>query len=363
MPSAWMRDLPRLYSAYRGSVERNASSQRQTKAQLLRGVREDELPSQNEAERSLASMNSATTTTWVVGSGGLVGGSIAAGTPSLFEPSPISWASSSAARSSMRVACAEFASRVGDGPWCLFWAAGVGVVSSSEELNASDSEMLDLFIDEFSKVHPPGRGTIVLVSSAGGLYAGSSNPPFRESTPPVPISAYGREKLDQEGALQRFVGGRNMHLVVVRVANAYGPAQNLAKPQGLVTHACNAALTGAPLEIYVPLETRRHYVYAKDLGSIMLRIREAAQPLPAGETTIKNILGGPPATIAEIIVAVEQIHGAGIEVIRSNSGDPAIHPLEVRLTTETLLEVDSAPLTAINEGAAAVYEQLAKRLA
>jgi len=154
-----------------------------------------------------------------------------------------------------------------------------------------------------------------------------------------------------------------MHLVVVRVANAYGPAQNLAKPQGLVTHACNAALTGAPLEIYVPLETRRHYVYAKDLGSIMLRIREAAQPLPAGETTIKNILGGPPATIAEIIVAVEQIHGAGIEVIRSNSGDPAIHPLEVRLTTETLLEVDSAPLTAINEGAAAVYEQLAKRLA
>ena len=70
----------------------------------------------------------------------------------------------------MRVACAEFASRVGDGPWCLFWAAGVGVVSSSEELNASDSAMLDLFVDEFSKVHPPSRGTSNQPGDLGGSY-------------------------------------------------------------------------------------------------------------------------------------------------------------------------------------------------
>ncbi len=258
----------------------------------------------------------------------------------------------------MRVACAEFARRVGDGPWCLFWAAGVGVPSSSEELNANDSEMLNLFIDEFAKVHPHGPGNIVLISSAGALYARSASPPFRESTPPAPISAYGREKLKQERALQRFIVGRNMHLVNARVANAYGAAQNLSKPQGLITHACNAALTGQPLEIYVPLETRRHYVYAGDLGRIMRRLSEAAQLLPAGESTIKNISGGPPVTITEIIELVEHVHGDGIEVFRPSASKPSVHPIEVCLTTEVLLPVDRVSLTPINVGVQAVYDHL-----
>ena len=63
-----------------------------------------------------------------------------------------------------------------------------------------------------------------------------------------------------EADLRRFAAATGTAVLVGRIANLYGPGQNLAKPQGLVSQLCLANLTGQPLSIYVSLDTLRDYL-------------------------------------------------------------------------------------------------------
>ena len=114
---------------------------------------------------------------------------------------------------------------------------------------------------------PAGNG-FFLASSAGGVYAGASGPPFTEHTEPAPISAYGRAKLRSEEIATEFAVRTSTALLVGRLANLYGPGQNLDKPQGLVSQLCLAQLTRQPLTVYVPLDTMRDYLFVDDAAAM-----------------------------------------------------------------------------------------------
>ena len=58
--------------------------------------------------------------------------------------------------------------------------------------------------------------------------------------------------------------------MIGRFSNLYGPGQNLGKLQGLISRLALSAVTRQPINIFVPLDTIRDYVYVDD----------AAQPQP-----------------------------------------------------------------------------------
>ena len=132
------------------------------------------------------------------------------------------------------------------------------------------------------------------------MYAGASGPPFTEHTEPAPISAYGRAKLRSEEIATAFAVRTSTALLVGRLANLYGPGQNLDKPQGLISQLCLAQLTRQPLSVYVPLDTMRDYLFVDDaaamavagLGAVTASGRRALKVLASERsTTVGAVLG------------------------------------------------------------------------
>jgi UDP-glucose 4-epimerase len=97
-------------------------------------------------------------------------------------------------------------------------------------------------------------------------------------------------------------------VIIGRIANVYGPTQKPDKPQGLITQLCRAAAIRKPLNIYVPLETVRDYIYVDDVAEVIDGL--VAHTLEAGTPpgfTVEIIASGEAATISTVIRQVENV--------------------------------------------------------
>jgi UDP-glucose 4-epimerase len=85
-----------------------------------------------------------------------------------------------------------------------------------------------------------------------------------------PLAPYGQAKLDAEALVEAWSHRTGTPSLVGRIANLYGPGQNLAKAQGLISQICRSHLTGQPLSIYVSLDTLRDYLFAPDCAALIV---------------------------------------------------------------------------------------------
>ena len=192
------------------------------------------------------------------------------------------------------------AEQLPDGGWEVYWCAGAGVVGSSQAELDAEVAVLEGFLGRWEPQPDPAGNGFFLASSAGGVYAGATGPPFTEHTEPAPISPYGRAKLRSEEIATAFAVRTSTALLVGRLANLYGPGQDLDKPQGLISQLCQAQLTRQPLNVYVPLDTMRDYLFVDDaaamtvagLGAVTDSGRRALKVLASERsTTVGAVLG------------------------------------------------------------------------
>lgn len=181
--------------------------------------------------------------------------------------------------------------------WRLAWCAGAGVIGSTAE--ALDAEV-DCFADfARSMSRPPAAAFIA--SSAGGVYAGSPDePPYTEASAAVAAAAYGHAKLRIEAAVSPMAD-RGTRVCIGRIANLYGPGQNLRKPQGLVSQLCLTHLTRQPLGIYVSLDSLRDYVFVTDAAEMACECLRRVAAEPAGAVVTKIIASGQSRSVGAII--------------------------------------------------------------
>lgn len=261
--------------------------------------------------------------TWVVGSGGLLGSHLvrehaARGLP-MWSCGPIPWSSEDAPQI-LHDHARAFVRAAGAGPWQVLWSAGAGVTGASKESLDDELRVFEAALDGLSgplsssasaSSAAPAQGAVFFASSAGGLYAGSAGPPFDETTPVNPLAPYGRAKLAAETRLQEWGAAAGVSVLCGRIANLYGPGQNLAKPQGLISQMLKAQLTAQPLSIYVSLDTLRDYIYTPDAAELVadamdrLRTEQVAAGRPVAVTKVLASLR--PVTIGEIIGEVRLI--------------------------------------------------------
>ncbi|RFA16533.1 hypothetical protein B7R22_03385 [Subtercola boreus] len=320
-----------------------------------------------------------TLTTWIVGSGGLLGRALttAAGARADWRivPSPsLDWSdrqgvseTSAALLDSWFGALAD--DRGGTDGWCLIWAAGAGVIGTSREQFVAElaqfEAVLDLVASAAAEHGVASRGSVFLASSAGGLYGGSATPPYTEQTLPVPLSPYGETKLAMERALDAFHERSGTAVLKGRIANLYGPGQKLSKMQGLISVLAKAQFSPTPASIFVPLDTVRDYIYVDDCAELILDALErlvalgagsgsgpgAPASTPAPSLNITKILAsGEAVTVGALIGHFQSLTRRKPHIMLGSSPTISMQALDLRLRSVVWADLDERELTPLPAG-------------
>lgn len=294
---------------------------------------------------------------WVIGAGGLLGSEVAlaarARGAEVWSPGPIRWADPALARHDLTRATAALMARAEGRHWQVAWCAGVGVTGTSSEQLAAEVGVFRATLDALAEHGADGRGAFYLASSAGGVYAGSSGSPFDELSEPRPLAPYGHSKLELESILLNWSTRTGVSVLIGRIANLYGPGQNLSKAQGLISHVCRAQLRREPILIYVPLDTVRNYLFAPDcaqmivVGLASLQAQAHTQP---GQQWLK-VMAGPDATsISFVLAELQRILKRKPLVIHGSSATSRFQASDLRLRSRVLPELDELASTSLAIG-------------
>jgi len=328
----------------------------------------------------VTSVPALTPLTWVIGRGGLLGRSLEAalgtagvgamdhtgsGMPTWHPSEPIQWSAPGAGAVELRRRAGEFLGVVGDRPWSVAWCAGAGVTASSANVLQLELAALRETLDALAAA-PRGReGAFFFASSAGGVYAGVGAPPYDESSPVRPIAAYGRAKLDGEALVTAWSHRTGTPALIGRIANIYGPGQNLAKAQGLISQICRSHLTGQPLSIYVSLDTLRDYLFAPDCAGLitagLARLRR--EQSEAGPNVVTKILASQRAiTIGAVLGEMRRIFKSQPRIVLGASAGSAMQARDLSLRSRVWPELDRSCLTPFPVGVATTAADLLRRL-
>ena len=278
---------------------------------------------------------------------------------------PIMWSAPGAGGVELRRRTGEFLRVVGDRPWSVAWCAGAGVTGTSAhalklEL-AALAETLDALADA-----PRGRdGAFFFASSAGGVYAGVGEPPYDESSPVRALAPYGRAKLDAEALVSDWSHRTGTRSLIGRIANLYGPGQNLLKAQGLISQICRSHLTGQPLSIYVSLDTLRDYLFAPDCAAMIVeglaRLRQDQSG--AHPPVVTKILASQRAiTIGAVLGEMRRIFKRSPRIVLGASPISALQARDLSLRSRVWPELDRRSLTPFPVGVANTAADLLRRL-
>ena len=208
---------------------------------------------------------------------------------------------------------AEVDTGTGPATWRVVWAAGRAVIPSPDAAHRDEVAALDALLGALGRRLGGRTGELLLVSSAGGVYAGSGGAPYDEATAPAPRSAYGRGKLDQELLVAEAAVRHGWQARVARVANVYGAGQDPIKPQGLVTRLCRAVLEDEPVRLYVPPSTARHYLHVDDAATLLVRLLSLPATGP-GLPILRIVTAGAPVTVGELVEVVGSVAGRRVPV-------------------------------------------------
>lgn len=254
------------------------------------------------------------TLVWVIGSSGLLGSQVRRALDGgirgsrIWEAAPhFSWTDQVRLAQELDRAVATFAASVCDrgSSWVLVWCAGKGAVNSPaaalEPEWSAWTQLLELLGNHLSRPRSELPGHVFLASSAGGVYGGNAPQLLTERTRPHAISDYGKHKLRMEEALRNWAAGvSNVSCLVGRISTLYGPGQDVLKPQGIISHLSRCLIYRRPVSIYVPLDTRRDYLFVDDCASqIAASLRRLIEERP--RTVVKILASEQLTSLAQIL--------------------------------------------------------------
>ena len=247
-----------------------------------------------------------------------------------------------------------------DAPWRLIWCAGAGVVATAPAALQQEVDLVQAFFERLAdriSANPSGSPTSIFVaSSAGGVYAGSANPPYDENSIPSADSAYGKAKLSIERHAHTFHEHTGVPLLVGRIANLYGPGQDLGKAQGLISRLCLSHITRQPLAIYVPLDSARDYLYVRDCARMMLDGLDQVRRV--GGAHMKILASQQSTTIAAILGELRRVSRRKPVVVLGTHPLAHLQSRDLRFRSLVMTGIDRHASTTLATGVAATLESL-----
>jgi UDP-glucose 4-epimerase len=301
---------------------------------------------------------------WVIGRGGMLGASVEKclmPDSSVYEPkNRFSWNDPIACSLELQQEVERFSQIVGDKPWSIYWCAGAGTVTASEEVLRNETEIIEHFLAAMrnSTGLRCDLGQLFYSSSAGGLYAGASSLPITERSEIAPRSTYGLQKLKNEEMFGAFAHQSGARVLLGRIANLYGPNQNRSKGQGLITAICQSHILRRPANIFVGLDTVRNYIYVDDAAKSIVRSMNSATKNPVGSVEMKIIASKQNLTISAVLKDCQAAFGSAPSVVLSRSQNQAAYPPDLRMKSVHIPDADNYEPTPLAIGVHRVYQTL-----
>jgi UDP-glucose 4-epimerase len=304
-------------------------------------------------------------TTLVVGAGGLLGQHVLRQVPGAVAVTEVPWLSTNQAKDVLHQRV--WAVMADATEWNVAWCAGPGVVATPAREVERELELFAAVLDDLAAlVGSGGRGAIFFASSAGGVYADSPAPPFTETSPVGPRTPYGVAKLAMEDELRSFAASTGTAVLIGRIANLYGPGQNLAKPQGLVSQICRTHLSGQPLSVYVPMDTMRDYLYVEDCARMIATglagLRDRTSGSGADRVVTKILASGRSTTVGGLLGESTRLFRRRPRVVLGASAASRHQVRDLRLRSAVWPELDRLARTPLLVGIARTAEDVARRL-
>ncbi len=254
-------------------------------------------------------------TAWVVGRG-LLGGNLERaleGAWDLYRPAaPHPWGDPEALARAFDLEAAECLARARRNGGALFvaWTAGVGVIGSPAEVLASDERALGQLLAALDRAGAIDEAQFFHAGSAGGAWGGSLDRPVTERSPVAPLNDYGRTRLRMEDAVRAWVEGRRgWRALLGRISTLFGPGQDLQKAQGLLSHVSRSVIFDRPVNIYVPLDTLRDFLFAPDCAAAIAESARLllAQPRDGERCTMKLFADEQSVSLLQVAHAVGKV--------------------------------------------------------
>jgi UDP-glucose 4-epimerase len=250
--------------------------------------------------------------------------------------------------------------------WAVLWCAGAGVVGTPVHELAAEARIWEDFLAclaEALAALPSGRtppGRVFLASSAGGVYGEGGPGPATEESPCRPMSEYGRTKLRQEAALAEWA--RQQALVstlVARVSNLYGPGQKVEKSQGLISHMSRCLIHHLPVHVYVPLDTRRDYLFAADAARAIVRwvgrLGREARETGEARRVLKICAAEEETTVAALIGIFRQVAKRRMRVVAGLHPRQSEQPSRLWLRSTRWTDEPRTARTGLLQGIARIH--------
>lgn len=148
----------------------------------------------------------------------------------------------------------------------------------------------------------------IYISSGGTVYGKHSDQPASEEDPLSPINHYGAMKASAELALRAFEAQRSTPMIIARLANPYGPGQNIRKGVGFIGASVELALRGQAIEIWGDGLTARDYIYIDDACGMLGALLDYS-----GDYRVFNIGSGCTSTQIQVLGVLKEL-GLSTEV-------------------------------------------------
>jgi len=170
----------------------------------------------------------------------------------------------------------------------------------------------------------------VFASSGGTVYGPGCMIPTPEDAPLNPICSHGLTKLTIESYLRMHAAIDGLEIVILRIANAFGPDQSFRKGQGLIPAVLGRVAQGLPVQIVGNGTAVRDYVFIDDVVDAF----EAALTQAGAAGGTLNIGSGQGRSVVEVLNALEHELGRPIHRVRG--------PDRRTDTTVSLLDITAA---------------------
>ena len=231
----------------------------------------------------------------------------------------------------------------------IVWAAGAGGVSPRQDEGEVESFMD--FVRAISSTSSLSSAKVVVCSSAGGVYSASPNPPFSVSSPIAAANQYGANKIAIEAIAEAELPS-SVKVHIARITNLYGPWPG--PRQGLVNRMCTAAATRKALQIYVPLDTVRDYIYIDDAADLILF--EAAAT--SADHSLSLIGSGENSSVGEVIKTVTNVTHRKVPISLAYLESTKLQPRDLRMSPSWReRDLPFAPMS-LAEGAKRLFDSL-----
>lgn len=201
-------------------------------------------------------------------------------------------------------------------------------------------------VNLFHSIARSGRPVPVVYASSAAVYGDCATLPIHEQVAPMPLSAYGADKLACEWHGRIAAELHGIPTAGLRFFNVYGPGQDPHSPySGVISIFMERAAQGQALTIYGDGLQSRDFVFVDD---VVATLHAAMDKLLAGELKhgVFNVGTGKATTVRQLAEQVRAVSGKDIAIDHApaRQGEIQHSYCDNRLAAERLGVLPSCPL-------------------